>query len=54
MPTGKSKSRYAWEAANLPAIRRLHPMCSVDATGNTKKQAWRDMFVREPFGLGCV
>ena len=34
MPTGKTKSRCAWEAVNLPAIRCLHAMCSGYATGN--------------------
>ena len=34
MPTGKTKSRCAWEAVNLPAIRCLHAMCFGYATGN--------------------
>ena len=27
MPTGKTKSRCAWEAVNAPAIRCLRAMC---------------------------
>ena len=27
MPTGKTRSRCAWEAVNAPAIRGLHSMC---------------------------
>ena len=27
MPTGMAKSRCAWEAVNVPAIRCLHSMC---------------------------
>ena len=34
MPTGKTKSRCAWEAVNLPAVRCLHVMCFGYATGN--------------------
>ena len=34
MPMGKTKSRCAWEAVNLPASRCLHAMCPGYATGN--------------------
>ena len=35
MPTGKTKSRCAWEAVELPAIRCLHAMCRGCGAGNT-------------------
>ena len=35
MPTGKTRSRCAWEAVNAPAIRCPHTQFSGHATGNT-------------------
>ena len=37
MPTGKAKSRCAWEAVNAPAIRGLHSMCR--GCGNANRKA---------------
>ena len=35
MPTGKPKSRCAWEAVNLHAVRCPRAMCSGYGNGNT-------------------
>ena len=34
MPTGKTKSRCAWEAVNAPVIRCLRAMCRGCGNGN--------------------
>ena len=34
MPTGKTRSRCAWEAVKLPAIRCLYTMCPGYGNGN--------------------
>ena len=39
MPAGKTKPRCAWEAVNLPAIRRLHAQSYGSATGNANLAA---------------
>ena len=39
MPTGKAKSRCAWEAVNAPAVRCLHTMRPSYCNGNVNLAA---------------